>query len=155
MTTRDRLIQSAQELLWERGFVGMSPKTIQARSGAGQGSMYHHFKGKADLAAAAIEEQATVTKNVAGEIAQATSVVHEVNDQVAQNGLMQNQVDTTQTGLKSRQDALTTTLGDLTNVDQAAAATKLQLAQTALQASAQVFSSLQGTSLLNTLSPGG
>jgi flagellar hook-associated protein 3 FlgL len=75
-----------------------------------------------------------------------------VNDQVAQNGLMQNQVDNTLTGLKNRQDALTTTLGDLTNVDQAAAATKLQLAQTALQASAQVFSSLKGTSLLSTLS---
>ena len=36
----------------------MSPKAIQERSGAGQGSMYHHFKGKADLAAAAIEQSA-------------------------------------------------------------------------------------------------
>ncbi len=36
----------------------MSPKAIQERSGAGQGSMYHHFKGKADLAAAAIEKSA-------------------------------------------------------------------------------------------------
>jgi methyl-accepting chemotaxis protein len=34
--------------------------------------------------AAAIEEQATVTKNVAGDIAQATAIVREVNDQVAQ-----------------------------------------------------------------------
>jgi TetR/AcrR family transcriptional repressor of nem operon len=58
MTTRDRLVQSAQELLWERGYVSMSPKTVQERSGAGQGSMYHHFKGKADLAAAAIERMA-------------------------------------------------------------------------------------------------
>lgn len=56
MTTRDRLVQSAQELLWERGYVAMSPKAIQERSGAGQGSMYHHFTGKADLAAAAIEK---------------------------------------------------------------------------------------------------
>lgn len=55
MTNRDRLVQSAQELLWERGYVGMSPKAIQDRAGAGQGSMYHHFSGKADLAAAAIE----------------------------------------------------------------------------------------------------
>ena len=55
MTTRERLVQSAQELLWERGYVAMSPKAIQERSGVGQGSMYHHFKGKADLAAAAIE----------------------------------------------------------------------------------------------------
>jgi len=58
MTTRDRLVQSAQELLWERGYGAMSPKAIQERAGAGQGSMYHHFKGKADLAAAAIEKSA-------------------------------------------------------------------------------------------------
>ena len=58
MTTRDRLVQSAQQLLWERGYVAMSPKAIQARSGAGQGSMYHHFKGKADLAEAAIQQSA-------------------------------------------------------------------------------------------------
>jgi flagellar hook-associated protein 3 FlgL len=77
-----------------------------------------------------------------------------VNDQVAQNGLLQNQVDAAQTSLKARQTALTNTLGDLTNVDQAAAATKLTLAQTALQASAQVFSSLNSTSLLNVLSSG-
>ena len=58
MTTRDRLVQSAQELLWERGYVAMSPKAVQERSGAGQGSMYHHFSGKADLASAAIEKSA-------------------------------------------------------------------------------------------------
>ncbi len=58
MTTRDRLVQSAQELLWERGYVAMSPKAIQDRAGAGQGSMYHHFEGKADLAAVAIERSA-------------------------------------------------------------------------------------------------
>jgi len=78
-----------------------------------------------------------------------------VNDQVAQNGLMQNQVDTTQTSLKARQTALTTTLNDLTDVDQAKAATNLSLAQTALQASAQVFSALNNTSLLNVLSSSG
>ena len=54
MTTRERLVQSAQELLWERGYVSMSPKAVQERSGSGQGSMYHHFHGKADLAAEAI-----------------------------------------------------------------------------------------------------
>ena len=62
MTTRARLVQSAQALLWERGYVGTSPKAIQERSGAGQGSMYHHFKGKADLAAAAIEKSAEAFK---------------------------------------------------------------------------------------------
>ncbi|MEV4611167.1 TetR/AcrR family transcriptional regulator [Kitasatospora sp. NPDC049258] len=54
MDTQDRLIESAQELLWERGYVGTSPKAIQQRSGVGQGSMYHHFDGKPDLAAAAL-----------------------------------------------------------------------------------------------------
>lgn len=41
-------------MLWERGYVGTSPKSIQQRAGAGQGSMYHHFAGKQDLALAAI-----------------------------------------------------------------------------------------------------
>jgi TetR/AcrR family transcriptional regulator, transcriptional repressor for nem operon len=58
MDTRERLIESARELLWERGYVGTSPKAIQERSGAGQGSMYHHFHGKPDLALAAISRSA-------------------------------------------------------------------------------------------------
>jgi TetR/AcrR family transcriptional regulator, transcriptional repressor for nem operon len=53
--TRERLIESTRELLWERGYTGTSPKAIQERSGAGQGSMYHHFQGKQELALAAIE----------------------------------------------------------------------------------------------------
>jgi TetR/AcrR family transcriptional regulator, transcriptional repressor for nem operon len=55
MDTRERLIESTRELLWDRGYVGTSPKAIQERSGAGQGSMYHHFQGKQELALAAIE----------------------------------------------------------------------------------------------------
>ncbi|MBN6051783.1 TetR/AcrR family transcriptional regulator [Nonomuraea sp. RK-328] len=58
MDTRERLIESTRELLWERGYVGTSPKAIQERSGAGQGSMYHHFHGKPDLALAAITRSA-------------------------------------------------------------------------------------------------
>ncbi|WP_390624043.1 helix-turn-helix domain-containing protein [Fodinicola feengrottensis] len=54
MSTSERLIESTRELLWERGYVGTSPKAIQQRSGVGQGSMYHHFDGKPDLARAAI-----------------------------------------------------------------------------------------------------
>jgi TetR/AcrR family transcriptional repressor of nem operon len=57
-TTVERLVRSAQELLWERGYVGTSPKVLLERAGVGQGSMYHHFTGKADLAAAAIERSA-------------------------------------------------------------------------------------------------
>jgi AcrR family transcriptional regulator len=55
---RTRLIRSTQDLLWERGYTGTSPKAIQERAGAGQGRMYHHFAGKADLARAAINRTA-------------------------------------------------------------------------------------------------
>lgn len=58
METAERLIESAQELLWERGYVGTSPKAIQDRAGAGQGSMYHHFRGKPDLAVTAMRRSA-------------------------------------------------------------------------------------------------
>lgn len=58
MTTTERLIESTQELLWERGYVGTSPKAIQQRAGVGQGSMYHHFTGKPDLATAAMRRSA-------------------------------------------------------------------------------------------------
>ncbi|MEU4249311.1 TetR/AcrR family transcriptional regulator [Amycolatopsis sp. NPDC026612] len=58
MGTRDQLVDSARELLWERGYVGTSPKAIQQRAGAGQGSMYHHFAGKKELALAAVQRSA-------------------------------------------------------------------------------------------------
>lgn len=52
---KERLIKSMQELLWERGYVGTSPKSIQERASVGQGSMYHHFSGKKELAVEAIK----------------------------------------------------------------------------------------------------
>ncbi|WP_307062803.1 MULTISPECIES: TetR/AcrR family transcriptional regulator [unclassified Streptomyces] len=58
MSTSERLIESTRDLLWERGYVGTSPRAILERAGAGQGSMYHHFKGKPDLALAAIRRTA-------------------------------------------------------------------------------------------------
>jgi TetR/AcrR family transcriptional repressor of nem operon len=54
----ERLVTSAQELLWDRGYIGTSPKALLDHAGVGQGSMYHHFTGKADLAAVAIERSA-------------------------------------------------------------------------------------------------
>ncbi|MFI6206213.1 TetR/AcrR family transcriptional regulator [Streptomyces sp. NPDC051041] len=70
VNTSERLIESTRELLWERGYVGTSPKAILERAGAGQGSMYHHFKGKPDLALAAIrrtaEEMRAVAEGVLG-----------------------------------------------------------------------------------------
>lgn len=58
MSARHRFVESTQELLWERGYVGTSPKAIQQRAEAGQGSMYHHFSGKPELALAAITRSA-------------------------------------------------------------------------------------------------
>lgn len=55
-TTRDALIQAAKELLAEEGYVSTSPRDILTRSGAGQGSLYHHFRGKSDLAGSALQE---------------------------------------------------------------------------------------------------
>lgn len=58
MSTREHLIKAAKELLWERGYEAMSPRAVQQRSGAGQGSFYHHFASKADLATTALGEVA-------------------------------------------------------------------------------------------------
>ena len=73
------------------------------------------------------------------------------NNAVAANGLVQSQVSASQTTLTDQQSTLTSTLGDLTNADAATAATNLQLAQSALQASAQVFATLKSSSLLSAL----
>lgn len=65
MSTPDRLIEATQDLLWERGYTGTSPKAIQRAAGAGQGSMYHHFTGKSDLALAAISRTAQEMRETA------------------------------------------------------------------------------------------
>ncbi len=81
------------------------------------------------------------------------SAWNNVNEAVAQNGGLQNRVSTVQTALQDRQTALTGLLSGITDVDMASAVSKLQLAQTAMQASAQVFATLQSSSLLNILGP--
>lgn len=57
-SSREKLITNMQELLWKRGYIGTSPKLIQKMSDVGQGSMYHHFSSKADLALEAIKRNA-------------------------------------------------------------------------------------------------
>ena len=56
MPARTDLVSATKELLWERGYESMSPGAIMQRSGVGQGSFYHHFRGKPDLAATALAE---------------------------------------------------------------------------------------------------
>ncbi|WP_327712744.1 TetR/AcrR family transcriptional regulator [Streptomyces sp. NBC_00464] len=77
MSTSDRLIEATRELLWERGYVGTSPKAIQQHAGAGQGSMYHHFAGKPDLALTAIRRTAEELRATAGRVLDAPGSAYE------------------------------------------------------------------------------
>jgi AcrR family transcriptional regulator len=58
VSKKEALTEATAQLLWERGYVGTSPAMILSRSNAGQGSMYHHFSGKAELAVAAMTHMA-------------------------------------------------------------------------------------------------
>ena len=62
--SRDHLTGAMAELLWERDYAATSPRDVSARAGVGQGSMYHHFSGKHELA---IEAQPAVTGEMTGE----------------------------------------------------------------------------------------
>jgi len=55
MDSRELLVETMSDLLWERGYADTSPRDVRERSGVGQGSMYHHFPTKRDLALAALE----------------------------------------------------------------------------------------------------
>ena len=54
MSARTRLLDAAKQLVWDRGVEATSPNMLLARSGVGQGSLYHHFGSKAEWAEAAI-----------------------------------------------------------------------------------------------------
>ncbi len=69
----------------------------------------------------------------------------------ARNGMAQNQVDRAAESGESRKMALEGLLSDLEDADMAAVATRVQQAKLALEASAQVFSMLSRTSLLDFL----
>jgi TetR/AcrR family transcriptional repressor of nem operon len=51
--------------MWERGYLAMSPRAILDRAGVGQGSMYHYFSGKEQLATEALELAAQELLDVA------------------------------------------------------------------------------------------
>ena len=55
MDSRQLLVETMSELMWARGYADTSPRDVRERSGVGQGSMYHHFPTKRDLAVAALE----------------------------------------------------------------------------------------------------
>ena len=78
-------------------------------------------------------------------------VVSTTTDTTAQGGDIQKRVEDATTAQTDRQTTLTNVMGDITDVNMAKAASDLTQAQTAVQASAQVFLALKGMSLLNYL----
>jgi flagellar hook-associated protein 3 FlgL len=88
-------------------------------------------------------------------ITQLAAVVTSTTQTSAQGGDMQAQVTKAATTQTDRQTTLKSSLGDMTDINEADAATALTQAQTAVQASAQVFMTLKSMSLLNYLAPGG
>src|SRR5882757_3263155 len=53
--TRERLIDSARYLFWERGFTGTSMTDLLGHSGVNSGSFYHFFESKEALLRAVLE----------------------------------------------------------------------------------------------------
>lgn len=52
--SKQKLVAAMCVLLAERGYEATSPQMILQRSGVGHGSLYHHYRGKEDLALDAI-----------------------------------------------------------------------------------------------------
>jgi flagellar hook-associated protein 3 FlgL len=69
----------------------------------------------------------------------------------AGNGLVQQRVASVKENLTTRDNTLAGMVGDITDADMAQAASQLQLAQLSVQAAAQVYQTLQQSSLLNLL----
>lgn len=55
LDTRDRLLQTAASLMWERSFQATGVDELCQRAKAKKGSFYHFFPSKSDLAVAAAE----------------------------------------------------------------------------------------------------
>ncbi len=56
LPTRDRLIESARYLFWERGYAGTSMADLLAHANVNSGSFYHFFESKEALLRAVLEE---------------------------------------------------------------------------------------------------
>jgi flagellar hook-associated protein 3 FlgL len=88
-----------------------------------------------------------------GQLASWDQVHSDVTQITGRNGLVQSRVESVKTDLVSRQATLKGMIGGITDADMAQAASDLQAAQVSVQAAAQVFLSLQNSSLLNLLQP--
>jgi len=61
-STRDRLIDSARFLFWERGFAGTSMAELLAHAQVNSGSFYHFFDSKEALLRAVLEQYADLLR---------------------------------------------------------------------------------------------
>jgi AcrR family transcriptional regulator len=52
--SRERIVERAAELFAERGIAAVSVDEVLAAAGAGKGQFYHYFRGRDELAAAAV-----------------------------------------------------------------------------------------------------
>jgi TetR/AcrR family transcriptional regulator, transcriptional repressor for nem operon len=52
--SRERIVERAAELFAERGIAGTSLDEVLAAAGAGKGQLYHYFRGRDELVAAAV-----------------------------------------------------------------------------------------------------
>ena len=72
--TRERILETASELLAERGYAGMTVREIAARVGISNPSLYHHFESKGALLAALVAEPLEVVERSLDEAMQLDGV---------------------------------------------------------------------------------
>jgi flagellar hook-associated protein 3 FlgL len=89
------------------------------------------------------------TSFLQGALASFKTVGTQLTTAQAQNGLVQQQVTSAQTQLTDQQTTMSGLIGNISSANMATAATNLQQAQTAVQASSQAFLALQNST--NTL----
>jgi AcrR family transcriptional regulator len=71
--TRERLIEAARYLFWERGYGASAVADILARAGANSGSFYHFFDSKEALLRAVLEQYLASLKPVVVAFARAAT----------------------------------------------------------------------------------
>jgi TetR/AcrR family transcriptional regulator, transcriptional repressor for nem operon len=66
--TKQKLLSTATELIWENSYGSISVDDICQRAGVNKGSFYYAFKTKSDLAVAAFEQAANAKRPIMDEI---------------------------------------------------------------------------------------
>jgi AcrR family transcriptional regulator len=72
-STREKLVQAARELFWERGYAATGLADILARAGVRGGSLYYFFKTKEELLRAVLQQYITLLDPVVIDPAFATN----------------------------------------------------------------------------------